>query len=70
MHSLGYELPRIYLLGTWVNKGKRKVQSPLLESRTARQLLKVNGTFGCDLYLVGELRGYPRKRNLPLSNSG
>jgi hypothetical protein len=53
-----------------VNNGKKKGQSPLLESRTARQLLKVNGTFGCDLYLVGELRGYPRKRNLPLSNSG
>jgi hypothetical protein len=30
MQDAGYELPRIpLLLGTWVNKGKRKAQNPL-----------------------------------------
>jgi hypothetical protein len=56
---------------TLVNKGKKgKGQSPMLGSRAARRLLKVDVAFGCEPYLVGELRERPRKRKFPLANSG
>jgi hypothetical protein len=42
----------------------------MLGSRAARRLLKVDVAFGCDLYLVGELRVSPRNFRCGVSLPG
>jgi hypothetical protein len=61
MQDFVYGLPRTPLPRTRVNRGKKKGRRAARDPSKGLWLLKVNVAFGCDLYLVGELRGRPRK---------